>query len=201
MPSIPRQHENLVDALGRYRLLKPTLVVFDLLVFLLAFIFSYLLRFDFQIPSNHSHNLIVQAPFIVLLQFVALTLTGGRDFIWRYTGLAHVKAFIYAALSSMALVASMRLLLVGSHQVWRVPLSINLFDGILAFGGAFALRVLRRTAYEHYKRRAQVKMQGPVAVARRPVLLIGAGQAGVLAANEIAGRGDLNLEIKGFVDD
>ena len=33
------------------------------------------------------------------------------------------------------------------------------------------------------------------------MLLIGAGQAGVLAANEINGRGDLNLEIKGFIDD
>src|SRR5205814_8856060 len=31
--------------------------------------------------------------------------------------------------------------------------------------------------------------------------LIGAGQAGVLAANEIKGRGDLDLEIKGFIDD
>jgi len=31
--------------------------------------------------------------------------------------------------------------------------------------------------------------------------LIGAGQAGVLAAKEIEGRGDMELEIKGFIDD
>ena len=31
--------------------------------------------------------------------------------------------------------------------------------------------------------------------------MIGAGQAGVLAAKEIEGRGDLDLEIKGFIDD
>jgi len=39
------------------------------------------------------------------------------------------------------------------------------------------------------------------AKARRPVLLLGAGQAGVLAAKEIIGRGDLDLTIKGFIDD
>ncbi|HNZ28212.1 MAG TPA: polysaccharide biosynthesis protein, partial [Spirochaetota bacterium] len=36
---------------------------------------------------------------------------------------------------------------------------------------------------------------------RKPVLLVGAGRAGVLAVREILGRGDLDLEVKGFVDD
>jgi FlaA1/EpsC-like NDP-sugar epimerase len=34
-----------------------------------------------------------------------------------------------------------------------------------------------------------------------PVLLVGAGRAGVQAAREIVGRGDMDLEIVGFVDD
>ena len=195
------QHASIVDSLGRYRLLKGTLIVLDLSAFLIAIVVSYLLRFDFKIPTNHVHNLIVQAPVLVLLQFVALTLTGGRNFIWRYTGMTHVKSFIYAAFGSMTAVALMRLLLVDSQQVWRVPLSINLFDGLLAFGGTFALRMLRRSVYEHSKRRGQLRVQGNGRGRKRPVLLIGAGQAGVLAANEIDGRGDLDLEIKGFVDD
>src|SRR5438105_2964842 len=103
------RHVTIVDALGRYRLLKATLIALDLSVFLIAIVVSYLLRFDFNIPTNHVHNLIVQAPFLILLQFAALTLTGGRNFIWRYTGLTHVKAFIYAAFGSMTAVALMRL--------------------------------------------------------------------------------------------
>ncbi|MFV2074433.1 MAG: polysaccharide biosynthesis protein, partial [Thermoanaerobaculales bacterium] len=35
----------------------------------------------------------------------------------------------------------------------------------------------------------------------KPVLLVGAGQAGVLAAREITNRGDMGLDIRGFVDD
>jgi FlaA1/EpsC-like NDP-sugar epimerase len=144
----------------------------------------------------------IQASFVTLLQFVALTLTGGRSFIWRYTAMNHVKSFFYAAFGSMTVVALMRLLLPDSYQAWRVPLSINFFDGVLAFGGALSLRILRRAVYEHGKRRGQLRINGNVTgKRRRPVLLIGAGQAGVLAAKEIEGRGDLDLAIKGFVDD
>ncbi|HEY7547321.1 MAG TPA: nucleoside-diphosphate sugar epimerase/dehydratase, partial [Blastocatellia bacterium] len=58
--------------------------------------------------------------------------------------------------------------------------------------------VLRRALYEQYeKQRESARSVGR----KKPVLLIGAGRAGVLAAKEILGRGDMGLEIKGFIDD
>src|SRR5438132_7216208 len=177
-------------------------VVFDLTVLMAALVVAYLLRFDFELPRGATHTMLVQLPFVTSLQSVALTLTGGRNFIWRYTGIPHFKSFFYAALGSMALAVLMRLLLSDSQQVWRVPLSVNVFDGVLAFGGAFSIRVLRRAVYEREKRQGQLREYGNGnGNKRKAVLLIGAGQAGVLVANEIAGRGDLSLEIKGFVDD
>src|SRR5262249_7645438 len=131
---------------------------------------------------------------------VALTLAGGRVFIWRYTDMAHVKSFLFAATGSLFVLITLRVMLPEAHQAWRVPLSISFIDSMVAFGGTFGLRVLRRVAYESNQRRGQVRVIG-VAGKRRPVLLIGAGQAGVLAAKEIEGRGDLDLEIKGFIDD
>lgn len=187
--------------LKRYWLSAATQTMLDLFVLSAAFIFAYLLRFDFNIPKDHLHNLTVQVSFVVLLQFVALTLAGGRSFMWRYTGIAHVKSFLYAALGSMAVVGLMRILLPEAHQGWRVPLSINFIDVLLGFVGTFAMRMSRRASYEHLRRRGQIKVRGNAGGKRRPVLLIGAGQAGVLAAKEIEGRGDMELEIKGFVDD
>ncbi len=193
----------ILARLRRHWLSAGTQTVLDLSVFLTALVVAYLLRFDFEIPADRRHYLIVQTLFVMLLQFVALTLAGGRNFMWRYTGIAHVKSFIYAALTSLAVVGLMRLMLSDSHQAWRVPVSINLMDAVLAFGGTFALRTLRRVAYEYEKRRGQVRKygNGDDSQRRRPVLLIGAGQAGALAAKEIAGRGDLDLDIKGFIDD
>jgi FlaA1/EpsC-like NDP-sugar epimerase len=189
-----------LERLRRHWLSAGTQTMLDLVVLVGALCFSYLLRFDFLIPRNHLHNLIVQLPFVVLLQFVALSIVGGRNFIWRYAGITHLKLFIYGALSSTAVMALMRLMLGDSHQAWRVPLSINLIDSALAFGGTFSLRVLRRSVYEYQKRRCQL-IGGGRNNKPQSVLLIGAGQAGVMAANEIKGRGDLNLDIKGFVDD
>jgi FlaA1/EpsC-like NDP-sugar epimerase len=80
-------------------------------------------------------------------------------------------------------------------------------DAILAFGGVFGLRVLRRIFYDRqarqaeelrYAHRAALRRKGQ---SKRPVLLIGAGRAGVLAAKEIKAHGHLEIEIKGFVDD
>jgi FlaA1/EpsC-like NDP-sugar epimerase len=181
-----------------------TQTVLDFCVLVAAFFAAYLLRFDFDIPSNHWRNLAVQLPFVVLLQFLALTLAGGRDFIWRYTDVTHARSFLYAALGSVLVLVWLRVLLSPEHWAWRVPLSISFFDTVLAFAGTFSLRLLRRGVYEHTKRRKQLK---GIANGSRdgkpklPVLLIGAGQAGVLAAKEIGGRGDLDLEIKGFIDD
>jgi FlaA1/EpsC-like NDP-sugar epimerase len=81
---------------------------------------------------------------------------------------------------------------------YRVPISICLIDTALAFGGALGLRVLRRAVYE----RSHMRRGGRERAGRRkPVLLIGAGRAGMLAAKEIRGRGDADLAIKGFIDD
>jgi len=187
-------------ALRKLWLSTGTQTALDLSVLVTAFAFSYLLRFDFDIPRSEINGLIVQGPIVTLLQFAALTTAGGRNFIWRYTGLAHIKSFLYAGLASLVVVGVMRLALTAEYQAWRVPLSVNVIDTILAFGGTFGLRVLRRAVYESHKKRGQVKTNGS-ARKRRPVLLIGAGQAGVLAAKEIQGRGDLDLEIKGFIDD
>jgi FlaA1/EpsC-like NDP-sugar epimerase len=185
---------------SRHLLVSGIQVVLDVALLVFAFVVAYLLRFDFDIPKNEMHNLMVQIPFVVLLQFLALTITGARAAIWRYTGMAHLRPFLYAASGSIMVVGVMRLTLLESQQAWRVPISINLIDGLLAFGGTFGLRVLRRTFYEHNKRRRQQK-ENDSDKSRRTVLLIGAGQAGVLAAKEIRGRGELELEIKGFVDD
>jgi FlaA1/EpsC-like NDP-sugar epimerase len=179
-----------------------TQTILDCAMLMAALVISYLLRFDFAIPESYFRGLLIQASFVTLTQFVILTLTGGRNFIWRYTAMAHVKPFLWAAFYSMALFSLMRFVLSESHQAWRVPLSIIFFDGVIAFGGVLSLRIVRRAIFEREKRLGQVTVRAPGDLRRRkPVLLIGAGQAGVLAAKEINGRGDLDLEIRGFVDD
>jgi len=190
---------------GTHLLFVGIQAILDVALLVLAFAAAYLLRFDFQFAPDTMRDFLIQIPFVVLVQFVALTISGARASIWRYTDLAHIKAFFYAALASLIVVASLRFALPTPHKAWRVPLSVNLIDVVLAFGGAFAMRVIRRAEYEYKQKRLQLRKHvnggNGNGKHKRPVLLIGAGRAGLLAAKEIEARGDLDLEIKGFVDD
>lgn len=171
----------------------------DLVVLVLAFFLAYLLRFDFQISDIWLLNALTQLPYVVLIQFAVLVLTGIYSFVWKYVGLAEVKAFIVAAALSAFPILLLRLGLPDKYYIWVVPLSVIVMDTMLAFGGVLGVRVLRRAMYERYEKRRKETRLGKEQ--RRRVLLIGAGRAGVLAVKEIQGRGDIDLDVIGFVDD
>src|SRR5436853_350718 len=172
----------------------------DLLVLVGAFLLAYLLRFEFEIPRDWMHPMMVQLPCVVLLQFVALHLAGVHSFVWRYVGISEVRPFFVATLSVFFILVLIRFGLPGSVVSWRVPLSICVMDTMLTFGAVLGLRVMRRTTYELFETRKRERAADSNQSKRR-VLLIGAGRAGVLAAKEILSRGDMNLDVRGFVDD
>jgi FlaA1/EpsC-like NDP-sugar epimerase len=171
----------------------------DLAALASAFALAYLLRFDFSVPPDELQRALIQLPYVVLIQLVALIMTGVYTFIWRYIGLAEVKSFFAAAWWSSLALLLLRLGLPETTEAWRVPLSVILMDAAFAFGGVLAARVLRRVIYEQGEKRRKAGQPGNGHKQR--VLLIGAGHAGMLAAKEIRNRADLCLSIKGFVDD
>ena len=178
---------------------RPAQWALDVLILALAFGLAYLLRFDFVIPAHQFRPALVQLPLVILIQLAALVIYGIHNFIWRYVGLAESKSFAAAALVSALPLILLRLLLPEPLRELRVPLSIICMDTFLAFGGLLGMRVVRRILYERFERNRQAAARG--AGRLKAVLLVGAGRAGVLAAKEILGRGDLDLEIHGFVDD
>jgi FlaA1/EpsC-like NDP-sugar epimerase len=191
-----RLERNLAE--WRIRPTKQHQRMLDMSILFSAFIFSYLLRFDFLIPGEELPHLVQQLPYVLLIQLAALRFAGVNSFIWRYVGIAEMKAFVRAGMISAVPVILLRLLLPVSWQALRVPLSVVVMDTILAFGGVLAIRILRRMMYETYaKRRGSLGANGE----KKSVLLIGAGRAGLMTAREILQRGEMGLEIRGFVDD
>ena len=122
-----------------------------------------------------------------------LFLSGVYAFVWRFIGLAEVAAFVRAFAFSAIPMLALRLALPDAWRDWKIPLSIILIDTLLAFTGLLALRVGRRMIYEQERRRSRESAGGSPA---KRVLLIGAGQAGILVAREIEGRGRLQLDVQ-----
>lgn len=176
---------------------KQSQYLIDLLLLTVAFSLAYLIRFDFVVPSGEAEKYLIQMPYVVLVQFVVLLTSGIYRFIWRYVGLREMRRFFIAAAISIVPILILRLLLPDAYRAWRVPFSVILVDTAIAFGGVFGLRVLRRDIYEHGLRKGTKLLTE----CGKPVILIGAGRAGVMAVSEIQNRRDVDLHIKGFVDD
>lgn len=170
--------------------------VLDLAVLVLAFVLAYLLRFEFDIPEPWLGRLPIQLPLVVMVQFSTLLLTGIYSFVWRYIGLRELGTFVRAALFAALPLLALRFALPGELQEWKVPLSVIFMDTVLAFGGLLGLRVVRRMLYERGERARRIGEGSD-----QRALLVGAGRAGVLAMREIQSRGDLGIEVVGFVDD
>ncbi len=173
----------------------------DVAVLAGCFYLAYALRFEFAITRTVAEQMFLQSTFVVLLQVTVLRLVGAYSFMWRYVGLREVRTFALAAtLSALALLA-LRLSLPETLAMLRVPLSVTLMDAFFGFSAVLWLRVARRVVHESFDRTGRMQRRRTDSAPLLPVLLIGAGQAGVMAAGEILRRGDTNLDIKGFVDD
>ena len=179
----------------------------DLIIFPVALSIAYLLRFDFSLTQLEQNQLMAQLPLVILLQFAALRYFGIHRFVWRYVGMAEISSFLKAACLACSPLLILRLVVPGSLHLLKMPVSVILINTILAFVAVLGVRVVRRAVYERYQRSGtgtslhngeQTRLDGN---AKKSVLLIGAGRAGMLVAKEILGRGDLGLEIKGFIDD
>ena len=176
---------------------RPVQLALDLVVLVGSFVVAYLLRFEFSLGEDQVSRLLLQLPVVVTVQLVALFVAGVYNFIWRYVGLSELWAFFKAAFWSGILLVIARLTLPDALASWRVPLSIIFMDTVLALLGIVGLRVVRRVLFERYEKSRHVGQPAR----RKPVLMVGAGRAGVLAAREISSRGDMDIWIEGFVDD
>ncbi|MBA3454752.1 MAG: polysaccharide biosynthesis protein [Deltaproteobacteria bacterium] len=174
-------------------------VALDVAILSIAYWFAFLFRFEFAIPASFLKTLLITWPYVVLLHYAGLAAFGVPRMSWRYFNMGDASRLLLAASASTALLVVVRLLghRVSIHmEAVLIPLGVLAMTFVMAFVGLSGARALRRLHGESIERHQQT-----VGPERRRVLLIGAGQAGVMVAREIANRPDLNLHPVGFLDD
>ncbi|MAG93508.1 MAG: polysaccharide biosynthesis protein [Planctomycetaceae bacterium] len=178
---------------------RATQLAMDGIVLAVAFVISYQLRFEFDVPESNLRRALIQLPGVVIIQFSALFVAGVYKFIWRYVGMAELRTFVRAVIYAIIPILVMRVAIPSDFAIFRVPFSIIMMDAVFAFGGILALRVIRRGIYERYER--LVQQRRPQVRKRKPVLLIGAGHSGLSAIREAQRRAELDIEPVGIIDD
>ncbi len=175
----------------------------DISVLMLAFVLAMLARFDWSVPQGIFRQLVIVLPYVVLLQYAFLSGFGITRFSWRYISLRDTVRIFVAIASATALLVGLRFLspqLVDRIPLARygiVPLGVLLGDFVLSFIGLTGVRALRRMLGERWASKQHQREEAALA----PTLLVGAGQGGVLIAQEITRRPDLGILPVGFVDD
>lgn len=179
---------------------KGSQVFIDLLVLTLAFLLAFFFRFGYEINEHYFKLFFFTLPYVVLLQYVVLSLFGVPNFAWRYVNLRDAQWIAMALGTATAILIAIRLATTpfgGYSRFVTIPYAILLGNTILATAGIISVRAVRRIIGERSDRHKQ-QVEGPPPT---PTLLIGAGQAGVIVAREIAARPDLRIKPVGFVDD
>jgi FlaA1/EpsC-like NDP-sugar epimerase len=196
----------------RFVFRRESQVLLDVVALLVALLLAYSIRFDFGPPFGRtwgyffSHDFPVVGPKVIGLQVLMFYAWGIYKFVWRYVGLNEIRAFNGAFTSAALVLVAFRLGLPDSFRLFRVPLSVIAIYAVLGFGFTLGLRVTRRVFYERSEMRHRISPRaggkGGDVSRSKPVLLVGAGKAGVLAARElVTRRRDVAVEVVGFVDD
>jgi FlaA1/EpsC-like NDP-sugar epimerase len=171
----------------------------DVALLSLAYWLAFLFRFEFNLTSTWFRVLTTTWPYVVILQYAGLALFGIPRMSWRYVSIVDAARMLLAfAVATLVLIAA-RLIgpQAGEHMsLFVIPLGVIAMNFVLAFLGLVGMRAVRRLLGEAHERKQQSS-----GAERHRVILIGAGQAGVMVAREIANRPDLGLQPIGFLDD
>ena len=172
----------------------------DIATLVVAFVLAYLLRFEFAVPDTELGHALQQLPVRRagavrgprarrrLQLHLALRRHGGGQGLPLRGDLVGARARDAAVRPSRELRRLARPAV--RHSDGHDPRVRR------RAGPARSAPPLLRGLPAPRARRPASKRPGTV-----PTLLVGAGRAGVLAAREIMGRGDVNLDVKGFIDD
>jgi FlaA1/EpsC-like NDP-sugar epimerase len=173
-------------------------ILCDTFLISLAFILSYYLRFNFDIPEPEFYLTQIKRtlPFVIALNLIIFYKFDLYKGMWRYTGIRDLRAII------LAVTLSTVLMIVGLTIGFRFagyPRSvfvINWFVLIIFIGGfRFQIRMVKEVGNPFLWRLQQDS------VARKRLMIVGAGDAGEMILREILQNPRLGYDPVCFVDD
>jgi FlaA1/EpsC-like NDP-sugar epimerase len=169
--------------------LRTVVIVHDIIAVCLAWVFSYLTRYNLSPYWMDWESCLSALPVIVVVQSVVLMWTGLYRGLWRFASIPDLLNII-RAVGYGALFAVLALFLI--NRLNGVPRSTLLLYPI------FSLLLLAgpRLAYRIWKDRRLTLAASPH---RKRVLILGAGRAGDLLARDMLGEG--NYLPVAFLDD
>ena len=162
----------------------------NLFLVCLSYYLSFMLRFDCNLPSDYFKVFIKTLPFLILIKLSVFYYFGLFRGLWRYVSIYDLKQIIKANIVATVVFIPGTIFIYG---VIIVPRFIFVNDFIICVFFIGGIRFLTRIIRERYR--------GPLLENERVnVLIVGAGEAGILLLKEYMRNPALG-EVVGFIDD
>lgn len=170
---------------------KYLMVLMDIFLINLSYIFAYYLRFNFAIPAREleiykNNAIIITVIYLIVFYFFKLYRS-----LWRY---ASIGEFIQAI--EACITASLLSIVYGFTLGARLPVSVNLIAGLITILFVGGFRMSERIIYRYLDLKAKAGKSSP-----KRVLVIGAGKAGTIIVKEMKLAREVNYLPVAFVDD
>lgn len=167
-------------------------MLIDIILLTVSLYLALYLRFDGSIPGNFIDSLYTYAPVFIVATIIIFYILGLYNRIWKYASIGELLAVVYSVTAAtLAYIGiSYFVMKAGSFPFPRSFFLLNLLLNIFLIGGSrLAWRLVRDNALH----------MGPDQ--GKPILIIGAGDTGLLTAKELKRHYNGEIRIVGFVDD
>lgn len=164
-------------------------VLHDVVAAVLAWTLAYLLRFNFELPSDFNFEMQQTLLWVIPLQVAIFWLFGLYRGIWRYASLNDLRRILLAVMLA-AVIIPFVLWMLRSNLV--VPRSVLLLNPLLLLAFMCGSRLL-------YRMWKETRFQGRMKLSSEPVLVLGAGDAAVALSKDLAKNP--SWQLVGFLDD
>ncbi len=190
---------------GTMQIRSRHLIIADTVAIILAFTLSFVLRFEnADAWSQYFWQYLWLLPVLVATNLGALYLSGLYRRLWRYAStpeaITIVRALTISAAGTTALVLLVAWSPLAVEYSLGFPRSILAIDWLLSIALIGTIRFGARLFEESHSTRRSAPLKRPADSERR-VLIVGAGDAGVLIAREMRTNPGLGLRPVGFIDD
>ena len=167
---------------------KIFLIILDIIVINLCYYLGFLLKFDWHIPTSYWHMYSKWIIPIVLIKIVVFALFGLYRIMWRYDDFKELSRIFMAIVVANVLTG-----------IFLISMNVGFPRSVMALVFVIDMFFVTGTRYLS-KARKNLVFSIPVEKLKR-VLIVGAGDAGVLGLNELRKHKELGYKVVVFIDD
>ena len=184
---------------SRFLYKKANQFILDLIIFILSFFFSYIVRFEGIPQGSYLKQLLIIFPYIALVRILSFSFFSIYSIVWRYVSIMDALSILKATLPVSLILLLGRTVLPAKISLLRLSFSVIALEFMFVLTGTLGIRMTRRLHSEMSER--EFLGNNKNSKRKKRVLLVGAGNAGNMVIKELKQRTDLGFYVVGFVDD